>query len=94
MKLTDEFTGKESILEKEDKFYELFLDNAIAFVDKPEIKSDDIHFKRLVTAAGVIAKQKQNRISAQGLTYQILRDSSNKILTVEDVKLLLPSGKD
>ena len=66
-----------SISTKEEKFYGIFLDKAIGYADG---NVEGIQFRQLVSAAGVVAKQRQTRGAMHALRYQIARDHKKGIL--------------
>lgn len=69
----------QQIEEKEDSYYNVFLDKAVSFANK-EKGVDGIQFRQLVAAAGVVAKQRQTRGAMKALAYQIARDSKRGLL--------------
>ena len=75
---------KPVIENKEDEFYLAFLDDAIGFATGAK-KVDGVKFRQMVSAAGVVAKQRQTRGAMKALDYQIERDTGRGLLAKKTI---------
>lgn len=80
----------EKIEAKENEFYSLFLDKAIAFAKSPKgANLNNASFRQIVSAAGVMAKQRQSRLAMKALQYQINKEAGGLVRKVSRPRKLL-----